>query len=116
MLFFIGKVELHDKWKQGNGTILNSARIVLLSKFNNSNLNPFQGEAISDNGTNFVGAERKFRELVQSTSQWTKRRLQTMLCTRATSGAGIHPALGSPFGGVFESLIKGVQTFVAKEN
>ena len=59
-------------------------------------------EVISDNGTNFVGAERELRELIQSLDQ-------TRIADDAAN-KGIkwswNPPLGSHFGGVFESLIK----------
>ena len=59
-------------------------------------------EVISDNGTNFVGAERELRELIQSQDQ-------TRIADDAAN-KGIkwswNPPLGSHFGGVFESLIK----------
>ena len=59
-------------------------------------------EVISDNGTNFVGAEGQLRELIQSLDQ-----------TRIVDDAankGIkrswNPPLGLHFGGVFEQLIE----------
>ena len=62
-------------------------------------------EVISDNGTNFVGAERQLRELIQSLDQ-----------TRIVDDAankGIkrswNPPLGLHFGGVFEQLIRDLQ-------
>ena len=59
-------------------------------------------KVISDNGTNFVGAERELRELIQSLDQ-------TRIADDAAN-KGIkwswNPPLGSHFGGVFESLIK----------
>ncbi|PFX30008.1 hypothetical protein AWC38_SpisGene5247, partial [Stylophora pistillata] len=60
------------------------------------------GRVTSDNGTNFVGAERELRELVQSMDQEQ--------IAGNVSNDGIkwswNPPLGSHFGGVFESLVK----------
>ncbi|XP_022795745.1 uncharacterized protein LOC111334309 [Stylophora pistillata] len=59
-------------------------------------------EVTSDNGTNFVGAERELRELVQAMDQEQ--------ITGDVGNDGIkwnwNPPLGSHFGGVLESLVK----------
>ena len=59
-------------------------------------------EVISNNGMNFVGAERQLRELIQSLD------ITRIADDVANKGIkwGWNPALGSHFGGVFESLIK----------
>ena len=57
---------------------------------------------LSDNGTNFVGAEKEIRELV---GQLDHDQLQRM-----TSSHGVtwhwNPPLAPHFGGVFKSMIK----------
>lgn len=57
---------------------------------------------LSDNGTNFVGADKEIRELV---SQLDHNHLQRMT---ANHGVNWHwnPPLAPHFGGVFESMIK----------
>ena len=59
-------------------------------------------EVTSDNGTNFVGADRELRELLLAMDQG-------QIADNAASD-GIrwnwNPPLGSHFGGVFESLVK----------
>ena len=59
-------------------------------------------EVTSDNGTNFVGAEREFRELVQTMDQ------EQIAGNVADNGLrwNWNPLLRSHFGGVFESLVK----------
>lgn len=59
-------------------------------------------EVTSDNGTNFVGAERELRELVQAMD------LEQIADNAASNGIrwNWNPPLGSHFGGVFESLVK----------
>lgn len=59
-------------------------------------------EVTSDNGTNFVGAERELRELIQSIDQ------EKIVDEGANKGIkwNWNPPLGSHFGGVFESLVK----------
>ena len=59
-------------------------------------------EVISDNGTNFVGAERELRELIQSLDQ---TRIPDDAANKGIKWSW-NPPLGSHFGGVFESLIK----------
>ena len=59
-------------------------------------------EVISDNGTNFVGAERELRELIQSLDQ---TRIADDSANKGIKWSW-KPPLGSHFGGVFESLIK----------
>lgn len=59
-------------------------------------------QMLSDNGTNFVGADKEIRELV---SQLDHNHLQRMT---ANHGVNWHwnPPLAPHFGGVFESMIK----------
>ena len=59
-------------------------------------------EVTSDNETNFVGAERELRELVQAMD------LEQIADNAASNGIrwNWNPPLGSHFGGVFESLVK----------
>ena len=57
---------------------------------------------ISDNGTNFVGAERDLRELIQSLDQ---TRIADDVANKGIKWSW-NPPPGSHFGGVFESLIK----------
>ena len=59
-------------------------------------------EVTSDNGTNFVGAERELRELVQAMDQ------EQIAGNIANDGIrwNWNPPLGSHFGGVFESRLK----------
>ena len=59
-------------------------------------------EVISNNGTNFAGAERKRRELVLSMD---KRKITEDAAIRGIKWSW-NPPLGSHFGGMFESLIK----------
>ena len=67
---------------------------------------------LSDNGTNFVGAEKEIRELV---NQLDHDQLQPMM---SSSGVNRHwnPPLAPHFGGVFNSMETGtnarrVQTY-----
>ena len=59
-------------------------------------------EVTSDNGTNFVGADRELRELVLAMDQ------EQIADNAASDGIrwNWNPPLGSHFGGVFESLVK----------
>ena len=57
---------------------------------------------LSDNGTNFVGAEKEIRELV---SQLDHDQLQHMTSSRGVTWHW-NPPQGPHFGGVFESMIK----------
>ena len=59
-------------------------------------------EVVSDNGTNFVGADRELGELVQALDQ------QRIVDEAASEGIDWHfnPPLGSHHGGIFEALIK----------
>lgn len=59
-------------------------------------------EVTSDNGSNFVGADRELRELIQSIDQ------EKIVNDSANKGIkwNWNPPEGSHFGGVFESLIK----------
>ena len=59
-------------------------------------------EVTSDNGTSFVGTERKLRELVQAMDQ------EQITDNAASNGVrwNWNPPLGLHFGGVFESLVK----------
>lgn len=59
-------------------------------------------EVTRDNGTNFVGAERELRELVQAMDQ------EQIAGNVANDGIrwNWNPSPGSHFGGVFESLVK----------
>ena len=59
-------------------------------------------EFASDNGKNFAGAERKLRELVPSMD---KGKITHDAAIRRIKWSW-NPALGSYFGGVFDSLIK----------
>ena len=63
-------------------------------------------EVTSDNGTNFVGAERELRELVQAMD------LEQIADNAASNEIrwNWNPPLGSHFGGVFESLVKVAKT------
>lgn len=59
-------------------------------------------EVPSDNGTNFVGAEREVRELVQAKDQ-------EQIAGNVSNNEirwNWNPPLESHFGGVFESLVK----------
>ena len=62
-------------------------------------------EVTSDNETNFVGAERELRELVQAMDQ------EQIVGNVANNGLrwNWNSLLGSHFGGVFESLVKVVK-------
>ena len=59
-------------------------------------------EVTSDNGTNFVGAERELRELLELMDQ---EKIKTN-CAEKGIKWNWNPPLGSHFGGVFESLVK----------
>jgi len=59
-------------------------------------------EVTSDNGSNFVGADRELKELIQSIDQ------EKIVDDSANKGIkwNWNPHEGSHFGGVFESLVK----------
>ena len=59
-------------------------------------------EVISDSGTNFVGAGRELREMIQSLDQ---TRIADDVANKGIKWS-CNPPLGSHFGGVLESLIK----------
>ena len=56
---------------------------------------------ISDNGTNFVGAEKKLAEYVAA---WNKRQIEEHLIQRGIRWKFIPPA-APHFGGVWERLV-----------
>ena len=57
-------------------------------------------EVTSDNGTNFLGADRELREFVLAMDQ------EQIVDNAASDGITWNPPLGSHSGGVFESLVK----------
>ncbi|KAK6171954.1 hypothetical protein SNE40_018372 [Patella caerulea] len=59
-------------------------------------------EVITDNGSNFVGAERELHELVQQLN------IYTMIASTANQGVKwtFNPPISPHFGGAFESMIK----------
>ena len=64
---------------------------------------------LSDNGTNFVGAEKEIRELV---SQLDREQLQRMTSNRGVTWHW-NPPLAPHFGGVFESTIKSAKRAIS---
>ena len=58
---------------------------------------------ISDNGTNFTGAEREIRELLQ---KFDRKRIVNETTKHHQIKWDINPPSSPHFGGVFESLIK----------
>jgi len=64
---------------------------------------------MSDNGTNFVGAEKEIRELV---SQLDCDQLQWMTSNRGVTWHW-NPPLAPHFGGVFESMIKSAKRVIS---
>ena len=64
---------------------------------------------LSDNGTNFIGAEKEIKQLV---SQLDHDQIQRM-----TSNHGVdwhfNPPLASHFGGAFESMIKSAKQAIS---
>ena len=69
---------------------------------------------LSDNGTNFVAAEREFRELVEALDQKKKTNKQTKKQPTATKGVIWHfnPLLAPHFGEVHETKIKAAKRAV----
>ena len=57
---------------------------------------------ISDNGTNFVGAEREFTEYVAA---WNKEGIEERLIQRGIRGK-FNPPAAPHFGGVWERLVR----------
>ena len=64
---------------------------------------------LSDNGTNFVGAEKEIRELV---SQLDREQLQRMTSNRGVTWHW-NPPLAPHFGGVVESMIKSAKRAIS---
>ena len=64
---------------------------------------------LSDNGTNFVGAEKEIRELV---SQLDREQLQRMTSNRGVTWHW-NPPLAPHFGGVFESMTKSAKRAIS---
>jgi hypothetical protein len=62
-------------------------------------------EMVSDNGTNFIGAERELRELL---SQWDQKQISRNLAENDINWH-FNPPLGSHHGGIFEIMIKAVK-------
>ena len=62
-------------------------------------------ELRSDNGTNFVGAEREVRESIK---QWNQRQISKELQQRDCNWV-FHPPGASHMSGVWERLIKGIK-------